>query len=381
MIDLKTLPDIQFAEKDPETILNEMISGYEKAYYEQTEENKKLYPGDPIRIFLYSQALKEIQLRQIIDFSAKQNLLKYSSGDYLNNLAAFNGSRVTRLEPGKATVTEKFVLSEPQSLIKTIPIGTRVSPGDRIYFESTENIDIPAGATEITLNMQCTQEGVIGNGFIPGQINILVDPLPWIESVANIDTSQGGSDLEEDDSFRERIWLSPESFSTAGPSGAYEYFAKQYNSGILDVSVDSPSPGVVDIRVLLDNGEIPTQTFIDELKEYLNDKNRRPLTDLLQVNAPTKVRYDIDLTYFILDSNSTAAASIQSKVNEAIENYKLWQKSKIGRAVNPSKLTADIVGAGAYRVEIRSPVFIQLNNTEVASEGNVNVIYGGIEYA
>jgi len=373
-LNLKNLPDVEFANKDIEDILSDTISSYEKAYFEQNGTVKKLYPGDPIRIFLYSQALREFQLRQIIDFSAKQNLLKYAKGDYLDNI----GATVERLKASKSRVTIKFNMSSPQPTAQIIPIGTRVTPGNNIFFETTENVEIPAGEIEVTSIMECTIEGKSGNGFLPGQINVLVDPVPWVKSVSNIDKSQGGSDIEDDESYRERIWLAPESYSTAGPDGAYKFFAKQYNSSIVDVEVSSPSPGVVDIRVLLENGEIPTQTLLDSLKDYLSDGTKRPLTDYVVVNAPDIVNYDIDIVYYILDEDSAMTSTIQTSVNQAIENYKNWQKSKIGRDINPSKLTADIISSGAHRVEITSPVYTEIQATDIAIDLNVNIVYGGL---
>ena len=128
MIDLNSLPDVTFAQKDIETILNDTISEYEQAYYVQYGIKKKLYPGDPIRVFLYSQALREFQLRQVIDFSAKQNLLKYAVGPYLKHIGASRDTPI--LEASKAAVTQKFVLSAPQATTQIIPLGTRVSPGN-----------------------------------------------------------------------------------------------------------------------------------------------------------------------------------------------------------------------------------------------------------
>ncbi|KZL88723.1 baseplate assembly protein [Clostridium magnum] len=376
-MDLKNLPDVEFAYKDIDSILNDLIAGYEQAYYAEKGEQITLYPGDKIRIFLYSQALREFQLRQLIDFSAKQNLLKYAVGDYLVNLGAFHD--VEKSESKYATVTEKFNLSAAQSVIQIIPKGTRVGPGTGLYFATTEDIDVPIGATDINITMQCTTSGTAGNNFTPGQINVLMDPLPWISSVTNVTTSSGGTDSEDDDTFREIIRQAPEGYSVAGPSAAYEYFAKKYNSSISNVKVSTSSDAVVNIIVLLENGEIPTQTFLDGLNDYLSDKSRRPLTDKVQVAAPTVVNYDINLTYYILRDNSASASTIQSNVNQAIEDYKTWQKSKIKRDINPSELIARIIKAGAKRVEVISPTYTALSDTEVAAALTTTVTYGGLE--
>jgi phage-related baseplate assembly protein len=377
VLKLSDLPEVSFAEKDINKILSDMISGYEQAYFEQTGEVKKLYPGDPIRIFLYSQALRELKLRVMIDDAAKQNLLKYARGDNLKNLGAF--SRTEQFEAEYAIVTMKFNLSVARPTDEIIPAGTRVSPGNDIYFEVQEDTVVTAGATSIEFVTKCLQAGEIGNGFMPGQINILVDPIPWIGSVTNIDESAGGAELEDEDSYRNRIHLAPEGFSVAGPDGAYEYFVRQYSSLIHDVKIDSPSDGVVDIRVLLQNGELPDQTFLDGLIEHLSAKDKRPLTDKVQASGPNIVNYDINLTYYIRSEDSIAENDIKAKVEAAIEEYKVWQRSRIGRDINPSELITKIRIAGAKRVEIVSPTYTAIGGYDLGVANLSTVTYGGLE--
>lgn len=374
-MDLKNLPDISFAQKDIETILNSMIIEYEQAYYQQTGQQMTLYPGDKIRIFLYSQALREFQLRQLIDYAAKQNLIKYSTGNNLVHLGAFYN--LEKLEATKATVTMRFNLSEPQQVNQVIKSGTRVSSTNNVFFQTLNDIDVQPGVQYVESLFECTVDGSIGNNFTPGQINILVDPLPWISSVVNIDKSQGGSDIEDEESFRQRIHEAPEGFSTAGPEGAYKFFAKRYSSAVKDIAVSSPSPGVVEIIVLLQNGEIPSQTFLDGISTFLNDRTIRPLTDKVEVKAPSTVNYYISLTYYISSDDLSTIESIQNKVNVAIQNFILWQKSKIGRDINPSILISYIISAGASRVDVTSPVFTSLQSNQVASIDTINVSYGG----
>lgn len=375
-MDLNNLPDVSFVNTSVEEIIDGIITGFEQAYLEQTGTVKKLYPGDPIRIFLHAQALREFQLRQLIDYSAKQNLLKYSQGDYLIQLGA--NRTVTKLPAQKASVTVRFRLSNAQLSVYTIPAGTRVGPGEDILFETTSVIEIPPGQQEATAIVVCTQEGIIGNGFAPGQINIITDPLPYLESVENITTSSGGSDIESDENFRERIYLAPEGYSVAGPEAAYIYQAKSYSPLVLDVKASSPSDGVVEVKVLLEDGEIPSAEFITGVSEHLNARDKRPLTDKLEVSAPDTITYNIDLDYYILNSNSSAVAAIQQNVNKAISDYKLWQRSKIGRDIDPTELVARIKGAGAKRVVVRSPIFQSLTD-EVGIIDNETVIYGGLE--
>lgn len=376
-ITLNDLPEVSFAEKDINKILNDMISGYEQAYFESTGVRKKLYPGDPIRIFLYSQALREFQLRIMIDDAAKQNLLKFARKEKLQNLGAF--SRTSKFEAQSATTKIKFILSQARPTSETIPAGTRVSPGNDLYFATNKDVYVLSGSLDILVDVTCLQKGVIGNGFTPGQINILVDPLPWIARVENTDTSQGGTDEEDDDSYRDRIYSAPEGFSVAGPSGAYEYFARKYSPLVNDVKVTTPSDGVVDIRVLLTDGKLPDASFIEKISEYLSAKERRPLTDKVQVSAPNIINYNIELSYYIDSENIAQEALIKSRIEAATEEYDKWQRSKIGRDINPTELITKIRLAGAKRVDIVSPVYTSVNSSSVAVANIKTVTYGGLE--
>lgn len=374
---LSDLPEVSFAEKDINKILTDMISGYEDAYYQQNGVRKILRPGDPIRIFLYSQALRELQLRYLIDSAAKQNLLKYANRDNLINLGAF--SQTVPLEPEAATVSMRFNLSMARATDEVILAGTRVSPGGEIYFEVIEDVTVPAGQQSVTMTAKCTQSGISGNGFTPGQIKILVDPIPWISSVENITESSGGIDQEDTESFRNRIHLAPEGFSVAGPSGAYEYFARKFSSRITDVKISSPSDGVVDIRVLLMDGEIPDSTFIGEIQSYLSDRNRRPLTDKVQISGPTQVSYDISVTYYISSENADNEVSVKAAVESAVMEFITWQRSKIGRDVNPSELIYRMRLAGAKRAEVTLPAYTAIDETQIAVPGITTITYGGLE--
>jgi phage-related baseplate assembly protein len=373
----RNLPEINFVDKSVEELLADMVTEYEQAYFETTGEKKTLAPGDPVRIWIYTQALRIYSAYQLIDFSAKQNLLKYAEGEYLDNLGARVG--VTRLPAAAAICTVRFTLSVPQASIVAIPEGTSVTPGGNVFFETMEYVEIPAGDPHIDIVVRCTEPGTIGNGYTVGQINTLVNPISYIASVSNVDISQGGSDVEADDSLRERIFLKPESFSVAGPKDAYVFFAKEYSPSIADVAVSSPSAGAVDIRFVLQDGELPDATLISELQSYLSEDNRRPLTDNVTVQAPTQVSYSIALTYYIGNQDAAFSSSIQTAVNAAVQEYVTWQKSKIGRDINPSELLSRIMQAGAKRAVITAPIFTSLTSTQVATEGTIAVTYGGLE--
>lgn len=375
---IDSLPDISFIDGITlQGLQNLLISAYLKKYEEVTGRRIRLAKADPNRIILLANAQVLYQGFEHIDRAGKMNFLKYSYGEFLRNLAAFKN--VAELEPKPATVNVKWMLAEPRTVVTAIPEGTRVTADFETFFESTEYNEIPIGETEIVITMTCTEAGEKGNGFAPGEIIEQVDPLAFIDSIVNIDTSAGGTDEESDQSIAERTYLAPSAYSTAGPDDAYIYHAKNYDPSIGDVVPTSPTPGVVDIRFMMADGTIPSAATIAGLKSYLAQRGKRPLTDNLQVGAPEVVSYNITATYYINKSDRANAEAIQDGAEQAVEDYKDWQSAKIGRDINPDELRGYMKEAGVKRIVITAPEFTVLTTQQIAQCGTVTLTYGGLE--
>ncbi|MDR3280930.1 MAG: baseplate J/gp47 family protein [Synergistaceae bacterium] len=305
-------------------------------------------------------------------------MLAYADGAFLDHLGKLVG--VSRLPAQNARATIRFTLSAVQPEVTIIRSGIRVTPGSGdVYFVTSGSLEIPSGEMSGDVTAVAAVSGVEANGFLPGQIKCLVDPLPWIQSVINITTSEGGADVEGDENLRERIQLAPESFSNAGSRGAYIFWARSASQLIADVAVDSPAPGVVDIYPLLYGGVIPEQEILDLVLDTCSADTVRPMTDLVHAYAPHTVAYDLDVAWFLERKNATMATSISAAVAKAANDWMIWQRSKLGRDINPSELIARMMQAGARRVIVNLPVFtvLDFNMIGVASSAAVN--YGGIE--
>jgi phage-related baseplate assembly protein len=376
--EILNLPEVSFIEsKTLDDIQTTMVEAYQEKYAELTGKTLKLRRADPETLKLYACSVLLYQMLLHIDMAGKMDLLKYAYGDFLDNLGANRG--VTRLEATPAVTTVRFTLSAVQKSAVTIPAGTRVTNGDDLYFATDETAEIPIGQTTVDVAATCTDDGESGNGLIAGALNILVDPVAYVASVTNTTTTSGGSEIESDEDFAERIYLAPSGYSVAGPRDAYKYHTKSYSSSIGDVEVSSPKACEVEVRFLLANTDLPTASLIAEVQDYLDDDKIRPLTDHLTVLAPTAQTFDINLSYYINKSDTDKAVSIQTAVLQAVANYITWQTGTIGRDINPSVLTQMLVEAGAKRVEISSPVFTEVPTGSVARVGEQTITYGGIE--
>jgi phage-related baseplate assembly protein len=366
------LPDITFAEKDAQVIENEMIKGYEEAA-EQVLAN-----GDPRKKLIQSEVPIITGQRALIDFSAKQNMLAYTEDEYLDHFGVLVGT--PRLQEAAATTTERFILSVIRTQPTIIEMGKRVTAGDGIFFAVEEETIIPSGQMSVDVRVKCTEVGTKGNGYAQGTITTLVDLIPYIANVINITESEGGADREGPDTYRDRIQQAPERFSTAGPDGAYIYWAKTASTSIIDVKPYSPSPGVVHVCVLLASGEIPGQEILDKVLAACSSKKVRPLTDHVFAVAPEVVPYALNVQYWIDKSNESMAASIRTAVDKAVVEYQLWQRSALGRDIDTTELVYLMRAAGAKRVLVHSPMFLALEDNQVAREEEPNVIsYEGTE--
>ena len=355
---------------DFEETLRETVRAFEEA------SGIKLSPSQIERIILQVFAYRENLLRIAINESAKQNLLAYAKGGNLDRLAEFYG--VKRLPPRPAITTLRFEFEERNERI-TIPEGTRVESKDgKVVFLTSKTVEVLPSQNSVEVLAYCEKEGSVGNGYSPGEINNLLDPIPYVRSVYNTTMSMYGTDEEDDERFRERIRLSIERFTNAGSKEAYIYHTKTVHQDIEDVSVFSPSPGVVKVVFLLKDGKIPNPQMIELVRKHLSDEKVRPLTDQVIVEAPQVVNYDINLTYYIHKKDKALISRIQERVNNAIQDFINWTKTKIGRDVLPEELIRRVKEAGAYRVELQSPQYLQINQEQVAQALNVNITYGGL---
>lgn len=375
--EIENLPEVSFIDNITlDDVQRQMVADYQERYEKLTGEKIALSRADPPALVLYACSIQIYQALLFVDRAGKQDLLKYSYGGFIDNLAALKG--ITR-EPAKAAVVKvRFTLSGLRPSPVSIPAGTRVTNSE-LYFETNEYAEIAAGEESIDLVCTCQTTGISGNGLMAGDINILVDPIAYVQSVENVEESSGGTDVEDDDSLAERIYIAPSKYSVAGPEEAYRYWVKTFNSSISDVYIDSENPTEVLIEFIMNDGELPSESVIYSLQDYLYNENIRPLTDQVIVKAPDTVEYSLEVKYYINQSDAAQAQTIQNNVNAAIENFIIWQRSKIGRDINPSKLTCMMEDAGAKRVEIASPIFRRIGKSDVAKLSTKTVTYGGIE--
>lgn len=235
-------PEVSFIDNmTMEDIQDYYLDAMKKKYKELTGNELVMKEADPARLVAFANCLLLYQIAQYAERAGKMALLKYSYGDYLENIGALKG--ISRLSGAAAKTTLRFILSDKRLGATIIPQGTRVTASDRVYFCTLEDLEIPAGDIAGEVNAECRDIGEKGNHYGIGDLKTLVDPIPYIDKVENVNVPEGGADRESDENLAERIYLAPSSWSTAGPDDAYKYWVKTFDPGISDVRVESDVPG------------------------------------------------------------------------------------------------------------------------------------------
>lgn len=172
-----------------------------------------------------------------------------------------------------------------------------------------------------------------------------LDNLAAFYKVKRLELSPGDPErsipkvMEEDPDYLERILLSPQGFSTAGPEGAYKFHARGAHPDVLDVSATSPEPGVVLVTVLARSGSgTAGQPVIDAVAAALSADDVRPLTDHVIVQSAHIRNYEITGTIYTFsgpDSDVVLTESSKRLATFVEESRRLGRSVTVdGKGVN-----------------------------------------------
>ena len=379
----------QFIPTDPTEIESALTAIYEKL------AGVTVQPASPEKLFIQWITNIIVQERVLNNYTGNQNIPSRAEG---KNLDALGELFLEHTRPGQksAHCTIRFQISKAQPFAVLIPAGTRATDAGSVLIWKTEaDAYVPIGETFVDVEVVCQTPGKAGNGYVPGQIDTIVDLYDYCTECHNVTESEGGTDEATDEEYYSLLRLSQDGWSTAGSTGSYSYHAMQVSTEIADVVPNSPSPGEVYLYVLMKGGKPAGEEIKAAVYEKCSADKVRPFTDHVQMGDPEIVPYDIDLTYYINADSPVGSAEIQKAVEAQIQKYIDWQSAKLGRDINPSKLYQMLMQSGIKRVDLRSPSFQSLRDgklalgtidyevtmaiPQVAQTGRVTVLNGGYE--
>lgn len=335
-----------------------------KAKHEELT-GRSLQPAQAETLLINMVAYEVKLIREQLQAAGEQMLIAFANAPAIDYLAELVG--VTRLPASGAVTTLQFtVVSGHPGVV--IPAFTRVATADgQIIFQSTEALTIASGSTTGTVSAVSTTVGAAGNNYAIGEVNNILDPRPFVTAVSNTTVTSSGSDAETDDELRERVRIAPSQFSVAGPSEAYAFFAREASSAIIDVSVTSPTPGLVRVYPLVSGGIATPAEILALVNNVLSAEDVRPLTDTVEVLSPGLVTYNVEIEITAYTDADTD--DVQAQALAAVTAYVNERKAEIGQDVKRSQLTALAVVDNdlVFDVNVVQPAAdVVIDNTQVA---------------
>lgn len=363
-------PEPVFINTDPNEVASALIAAYEAA------TGKTLSQAEAERLVLNCMAYREGLLRSGINDSAKLNLVRFSFGVILDYLAENVGVR--RLPAQPAVCDIDFTLVTGHGAV-VIPLGLRVASQDgKAVFRTTVATPVGIGIDNVTISCECEAEGVIGNGYIAGNVSTILDPQSYLATAANNATTAGGVEKEDDEQLKNRVYLAPSSFSSAISKDGYKYWTRSASTSIIDVEVFSLPPGTVNVYPLtLDAGGTPA-AIIDKVDATLQQDKIRAINDNVVVTAPSSSTYAIDIDVVLFDTADQPLSLTQ--IQAAAQSFADSRRKKLGLDVIIDQLKGMVVLPGiVYSVTVNQPVVdILLNKTQYGECTGITINITGL---
>lgn len=156
------------------------------------------------------------------------------------------------------------------------------------------------------------------------------------------------------------------------------FIGDKASAASVNVSISQKMAGKVLIVPILKGGVIPDEDVLDKISAICSADDVRPMTDLVEVRAPELVPYDIEIMYYTTSAEESDCVSSIEGSGGALDQYKDWQGTKMGRDINPDKLRSLCLvppgGTGCTRIEVVAPVHTTVGRAQIAVfSGNIKV--------
>ena len=356
--------DVKVIDDNLDTTLAETIRDYE------TRTDKTLRPAHIERLLINTFAYRETLTRQQVNEAYRQQHARFATGLMLDLCG--DDVATPRLSAQAAMTTLRFAAPDISGATTiSVPKGARAQVGELVFATAEAGV-LKASQKTVDLLAVCSTTGVVGNGWAVGQINTLLGKLhaTIAVSVSNITVPSGGVEGEEDDAYRERVLLAPESFSIGGTVGAYKYFARQFSPVICDVETSNDKDangndigGTVVVSVLTKDG-LPGTELLTQLEKSFQSERMRILCDKPSARAPQIVNYALnaELTLF----TGANEAEVLTAAKTAWTAYEEKRRLKLGGDIVPLDIQTVLKVTGVYNVTLKNLNLTVLNRTQWA---------------
>ena len=181
---------------------------------------------------------------------------------------------------------------------------------------------------------------------------------------------------EDDERLRRRTVLAIRGRSTGGTEPRYRFVALSADVRVADAVVwrEGTSPLVRCAIYASDNNGVPDAALLQAVREHLSASDVRMVNDTILVTAAVQKVQNVTAALTLLPNTS---ASILADIEAALRSDWLAERG-LGFDLTLSWLTAKLMRAGVYKVEIATPVAdVIALPTEAISIGTVTLTVAG----
>ncbi|EGT3697215.1 baseplate J-like family protein [Clostridioides difficile CD149] len=324
----RELPIPVFLTEDEDSVHERMLSNFQDV---STLEGDFIYDATRPTAEQIAE-LKQLGLQNNLKIAFPQT----SYGTYLEWLGECKG--VFKNQPTKAIGTITFTGVQGTIITKgTIVTTIATDEKQSIEFELLETKTI--GANEkVDIKAECRIAGTIGN-VSNNTITVLLGSISGIKSVTNKEDLKGGTDIEDEEHFRERVLVAEQEDKLSGASSDYIRWAKEVDGvGYAYVVPEWAGAGTVKVLILDKNRKAATQELINKVQEYIypnveegqNRDGKAPIGAIVTIATPQTLLINVKASFVF--SNGFSQETVLNILKNKIDKY--LDKIDIGGTVS-----------------------------------------------
>ncbi|EAA0008375.1 TPA: baseplate J/gp47 family protein [Clostridioides difficile] len=325
----RELPIPVFLTEDEDAVHERMLSNFQDV---STLEGDFIYDATRPTAEQIAE-LKQLGLQNNLKIAFPQT----SYGTYLEWLGECKG--VFKNQPTKATGVITFTGMQGTIITKgTIVTTIATDEKQSIEFELLETKNIGENET-VDIKAECRIVGTIGN-VAQNTTTVLLGSINGIKSVTNKEDFKGGTDIEDEEHFRERVLVAEQEDKLSGASSDYIRWAKEVNGvGYAYVVSEWAGPGTVKVLILDKNRKAATQELIDKVQEYIyplnteegqNRDGKAPIGAIVTIATPQTLLINVKASFVF--SNGFSQETVLNILKNKIDKY--LDKIDIGGTVS-----------------------------------------------
>lgn len=211
---------------------------------------------------------------------------------------------------------------EKGSLVATVGTDTRES----IEFEFIETKVIDDTGI-VHVNAKCIEEGSKGNA-LPNTIKVFISSINGVQDITNEEMFKGGTDIEDEEHFRERVIEAEQEESLSGADADYVRWAKE----VAGVGYAYPlslwnGPGTVKVLILDKNGLPASKELIDRVQDYIapivlpgeNRGGKAPTGAIVTIDTPSILNINVKSNFIFMEGYNPS--EVLNRLKDKIGKY------------------------------------------------------------